>query len=155
GAGMTVVNSTFAGNSATLGLPTSSNVAGGGGIHTFTQPSAGQAGDSIFHNTIAGNSIGPRTIQTGGGLLLESASAPLQLRSTIIAGNTASRIDPSIHPDIEGAITSLGNNFVGIGDGSTGLTDGFNGDQVGSFAAPRDPLLAALANNGGVSVPGF
>ena len=43
---------------------------------------------------------------------------------------------------------SASNNLIGAGDGS-GLTNGVNGNQVGSLAAPLDPLLGPLADNGG------
>ena len=51
--------------------------------------------------------------------------------------------------DIEGDFTSLGYNLIGdIGVGG-GFTDGVNGDQVGAAGSPIDPLLGALADNGG------
>src|SRR5262249_55622792 len=52
-------------------------------------------------------------------------------------------------PDVSGAMISLGFNLIGNGTGSIGLTDGFNGDKVGTATNPINPLLAALANNGG------
>lgn len=41
--------------------------------------------------------------------------------------------------------------MIGNGTGSTGFTNGVNGDQVGTAGTPIDPLLTALANNGGVT----
>lgn len=66
------------------------------------------------------------------------------IANSIIAGNTATTAF-----DVAGNFTSEGNNFIGRSDHSTGLTDGVNGDQVGTNAAPRDPLLGPLQNNGG------
>jgi hypothetical protein len=43
----------------------------------------------------------------------------------------------------------IGHNFVGRSDGGTGFTDGVNGDQAGTIASPKDPLLGPLQNNGG------
>ncbi|HJT81221.1 MAG TPA: CSLREA domain-containing protein, partial [Chthoniobacterales bacterium] len=50
-------------------------------------------------------------------------------------------------PDVKGAFTSQGYNLIGIGD----FASGFNGpaDQIGTTAAPIDPKLATLQNNGG------
>ncbi len=69
----------------------------------------------------------------------------LELTSSIVAGSTGT--NPR---DISnaGTIVSATNNVIGIGDGS-GLTNGVNGNQVGSLAAPLDPLLGPLADNGG------
>ncbi len=55
-------------------------------------------------------------------------------------------------PDVNGTFTSQGHNLVGKSDGSSsGFTNGSNGDQVGTIAAPIDPLLGALMNNGGTT----
>src|SRR5262249_26838721 len=52
--------------------------------------------------------------------------------------------------DILGAPT-IGsvNNFIGDGSGLTGITDGTNGNHVGTAAAPLDPRLGPLQDNGG------
>src|SRR5262249_48789336 len=42
-----------------------------------------------------------------------------------------------------------GNNLIGKKDGSSGLTNGVNGDIVGTIAAPVNALLDSLATNGG------
>lgn len=47
--------------------------------------------------------------------------------------------------------TSDGHNFVGIVGFSNGLTNGANGDQVGTSGAPINPLLDVLKNNGGAT----
>src|SRR5205823_2245931 len=49
--------------------------------------------------------------------------------------------------DAEGAFSSAGFNLIGIGDQSTGFT-GTN-DQVGTGAAPINPHLGLMQNNGG------
>lgn len=51
--------------------------------------------------------------------------------------------------DLSGVFTSLGFNLIGVTDGSSGFTNGVNGDLVGSSSAPLNPLLGPLANNGG------
>jgi hypothetical protein len=51
--------------------------------------------------------------------------------------------------DIQGTVTSANNNLVGNGGGSSGITDGTNGNHVGSNGSPIDPHLGPLQNNGG------
>ena len=46
-----------------------------------------------------------------------------------------------------GAFVSEGNNLIGVVDGGTGF--GAAGDQLGTLDDPLDPMLGALANNGG------
>jgi hypothetical protein len=53
--------------------------------------------------------------------------------------------------DAAGAFTSEGFNLISMSDGSTGLTNGVNGDQAGTEAAPLDPLLGPLQMNGGLT----
>jgi hypothetical protein len=52
-------------------------------------------------------------------------------------------------PDVQGSFTSLGYNLIGRTDGSSGFTNGVNGDLAGSANAPLDPILGPLADNGG------
>jgi hypothetical protein len=51
---------------------------------------------------------------------------------------------------VYGALNSSGDyNLIGDGTGMTGLSNGVNGNLVGSAAAPLDPLLGPLQDNGG------
>jgi hypothetical protein len=50
---------------------------------------------------------------------------------------------------LKGTFNSQGNNFIGKRDGSAGLTNGVNNDQVGTIATPLNALLAVLGNYGG------
>ena len=50
---------------------------------------------------------------------------------------------------MNGAFFSQGFNLIGDGTGSTGFTNGVNNDQVGTTAAPINPMLGPLQNNGG------
>lgn len=137
--------STFSGNQA---------AGGGGGIcgfgiravnSTFDGNMAGHGGGIWFNSgtntlanvTIAGNTA---TDLSGGGGFLGSA-AP-SVRNSIIAGNTA-----GTGTDCAGAMTSAGYNLVGDGTDCTIVTP--TGDQIGTAAAPIDPLLAPLDGNGG------
>jgi len=119
--------------------------AGGGGVIA--------AGGVISNSTITLNSAtggaSNRTpgTATGGGLgyRFGAGGTSESLRSTIVAGNTATSA-----PDIAGTSTSssLGNNLIGIAGGS-GFVNGSKGDQVGTSAVPIDPRLGPLADNGG------
>jgi hypothetical protein len=48
---------------------------------------------------------------------------------------------------VSGTFLSLGHNLIGVTNGSSGFSS--SGDRVGSAAAPLDPKLGPLANNGG------
>jgi hypothetical protein len=53
-------------------------------------------------------------------------------------------------PDVFAAVTTGNGNFIGIGDANlTGITNGANGNHIGTTAAPLIPLLGPLENNGG------
>jgi hypothetical protein len=93
---------------------------------------------SLVHVTITDN----RALSGGGVFVLAGA---VQVKNTIIAANRPGR---RLGTDVIGLVISLGHNFIGIGDGSTGF-DGSLFDQVGTAAAPLDPLLAPLGDNGG------
>ncbi len=83
-------------------------------------------------------------VSGGGGGMLNTGTATLD--NTIVAGNAASNGDN----DIQGALAAAGsNNLIGDGTGMTGISNGSNGNQVGSEATPINPLLGPLANNGG------
>ena len=56
---------------------------------------------------------------------------------------------PGGAPDLFGAFTSQGYNLVGIGNGSTGLVNGVNGNIVGTSTNPVHPRLGAFQDNGG------
>jgi hypothetical protein len=80
-----------------------------------------------------------------GGGILQSNTGGNSLRNDLIAGNTATNSGP----DLVGAFTSQGFNLVGKSDGSSGFTNGINHDLVGTVAAPLNPRLGALQDNGG------
>jgi len=124
-----VTNSTISGNTAS-----------GGGIFNVTTGPI-----NITNSTISGNSA-PGGAGAGGGIHNNSASPVISLRNTIVALNTAGS---GTGPDLVGPMTSQGNNLIGKNNGSTGFNNGSNGDIVGTIAAPINPLLGPLANNGG------
>jgi hypothetical protein len=129
---LVVLNSTFVNNSAT---------GNGGGIQA-SGPST-----TINSSTITGNI----TQGHGGGVSVQSAA--FTLNNTIVAGNFANAGAMNFAGaagDVLAAVTTGSGNFIGVGDVKlTGLTNGTNGNHVGTSAAPLDPLLGPLENNAG------
>lgn len=165
GGTLTIINSTISGNAASGG----GGLNRGGGIFNTTNASgstfnvgnltiinstlsdnstSGGAGGGIFNNgtlTITNSTLSGNATNGGAGGGIFSDSGIVNTRNTIIAGNNSS----SNGSDVYGPFNSQGHNLIGKSDGSGGFTNGTNGDQVGSLAAPLDPRLGALANNGG------
>ncbi|MGI8436491.1 MAG: choice-of-anchor Q domain-containing protein [Chthoniobacterales bacterium] len=164
---LSITDTTIAGNAATTG---------GGGIYddlttitiarctingnTTTGSGGGiamqEAPLTITDTTISGNSassgggilvnlgtvnIAATTITSnmGGGLSIPFSQCTVSLTSTIIALNPT---------DVSGDVTGSF-NLIGNGTGETGITNGTNSNQVGTAAAPIDPKLGPLADNGG------
>jgi hypothetical protein len=120
GTSLTVRNSTVAGNSATGGP------SGGGGVSV-------SGGATLANVTVTNNRA-----SSGGGL---SGGAPL-LRNALVAGNAGGDVSAAVDPGSD-------HNLVGDGTGMTGISDGVNGNQVGTASSPLDPRLGPLADNGG------
>jgi hypothetical protein len=89
---------------------------------------------TLTNCTVAGN----RT-----GLDIATASS-VTLRNTIVAGNT-----PPGQNDISGSVSLADHDILGAADGSSGVMNGVNGNQVGTLANPLNPGLGLLLNNGG------
>jgi hypothetical protein len=127
---LTIANSTLSGNSASLG----------GGIKIYDElvlmPGASL---DITSSTIAGNSA-----SEGGGIYSASSFVIFtQSRNSIIARNTSSN-----GPDVKGNLDSEGFNLVG-NNSDANISPAQASDQIGTPAAPIDPLLGPLQNNGG------
>ncbi len=91
---------------------------------------------TISHNTAA---------NTGGGIYSATGAGSFYSRNALVANNSA----VASAPDVFGTFNSDGNNLVGDASGANGFTNGVNGDIAGTAAAPVNPLLGALQNNGG------
>jgi hypothetical protein len=76
---------------------------------------------------------------SGGGI---SSGGNSQITNSIVAENTG-----GVSPDAAGSFESNGFNLIGMSDGSAGFTA--IGDQTGTIAAPLDPKLGPLQDNGG------
>jgi hypothetical protein len=75
-----------------------------------------------------------------------SGSSQVTLKNTIVAENTSND-----GADLSGAFISGGHNLIGIVDGSTGFSNGVNGDKAGTAVTPLDAQLdpPGLQDNGG------
>jgi len=114
GTSLIATNVTFSGN-------TSANR--GGGLHVLSSA-------TLQNVTFSNNSAAGR----GGGFMVFGGS--LTLRNTLVAGNTAPQ-----DPDVNGTVTSLGNNLIGNSTGGAGF--------VASDILDVAPSLGGLADNGG------
>jgi hypothetical protein len=128
-----VQNSTFVDNVA----------AGNGGGIEASGPTT-----TISDTTIAGNI----TLAQGGGLAVTSAS--FTLNNTIVALDQVNNANGAnfqgTAPDVIGTVTTGSNNFIGIGDANlVGISNGTNGNHVGTLANPLNPDLGPVQNNGG------
>ncbi|MCI0742561.1 MAG: hypothetical protein L0Y72_26305 [Gemmataceae bacterium] len=131
---MTVSNATFSGNLARLH---------GGAIATG-------ATLTLQHSTLTAN----RADADGDGIGFAGGLNVFQgttlLHHTIVAGNR--RGAGSTADDVNGVLIDNGSfNLIGDGTGMVGISNGANGNQVGTFPNPIDPHLAPLQNNGGLT----
>jgi hypothetical protein len=127
GGSVSVINTTLSENRA--------NHVGGGIDNYFSR--------LTLANTTIANNISTN-VNGAGGLSSENNSS-ITIRNTILAGNTNASGGPR---DCQGnPIISQGHNLIGVGD-DCGFP-AISTDRVGSTGAPIDPLLAALADNGG------
>ncbi|HSM72203.1 MAG TPA: choice-of-anchor Q domain-containing protein, partial [Anaerolineales bacterium] len=117
-----VTNVTFSSNTATYD--------GGGMVNDGSSP-------VLMNVTFSGNSAAI----SGGGMINFSVSSPV-LTNVIIANSANGGDCVNYGADVLDASSS--NNLVEDGTNACGLTNGVNGNVVGS-----DPMLGALTNNGG------
>ena len=124
---------------ANVTLTNNTAATSGGGLYSY----AGL--DAVINNaTIV---LNVATSQSGGGVFAESGAFttvdyPL-FRNSIIAANVA-----PANRDCSGAATSGGFNLLGV-NGDCIDFQAAKGDKIGTSAAPLDPKLSPLADNGG------
>ncbi len=140
---LTVINSTISGNQAKRH---------GGGIGNYSGYS--DAGMYLYNTTLTGNLADSDHDNDGnGGGVWILSNTPAQIANSILAQNTdGSPLAPFSQPhDCAGAVTTLGYNLLSNATGCTGFTPNQNGDRVGTYYFPVNPLLGALTNNGGAT----
>lgn len=132
GSSLTITNSTFTGNRAGRD---------GGAIYS------GAGTSTLINVTVTGNTADASDDGNGDGGGVFSFHS-MSLRNSLLADNTDSGGEA---PDCGSSVdfTSEGFNLIGVGAGCFGISDGVNGDQVGTVAQPIDPLIAVLDDNGG------
>jgi hypothetical protein len=132
---LTITNCTISGNSAAADGTSFEDTGYGGGISN--------GGDlQITSSTIAYNSASG-DIGVGGGI---NGFEPTTTDSSIIALNTATTGGPDYFTN-GGDLESAGYNI--IGNSADAVINAQPTDQIGTPAAPIDPLLDPLADNGG------
>lgn len=115
------------------------NESGSGGGAYFSGEGTGE----IAHCTFTQNTTGGE----GGGLFTSTPIlAPnILMRNNVIAGNTGHSIGPDFR--IGNRVTSMGGNLIGHDPFAN--FPAISTDQIGTTAAPINPMLAPLNNNGG------
>ncbi|MEB3177843.1 MAG: choice-of-anchor Q domain-containing protein [Nostocaceae cyanobacterium] len=139
---LTVNNSTIRGNQSTYGSGITNFSQMTVNNSTFTQNrSTGNSGaiDNYNQLTVNNSTISGNEATDGSGI---RALGTVAINNTIVAGNTG--------PDVSGTLSAASsNNLIGIDTGMTGISNGSNGNLVGTALAPIDPLLAPLGDYGG------
>ena len=141
-----LINSTVAGNTSSgTGITGAFQANGTVTItnSTFSGNSTMGTGGGVYFNgtnmIMTNTTIVNNTSPLGGGGLHRTGTNPTMIiRNTIIAGNNG----PASTPDVSGLMTSQGNNIIGNIGTSTGW--------IGSDLQNVNPMLGALANNGGL-----
>ena len=107
----------------------------------------------VINSTVTNNSVAGGTgtqsngIGEGGGVFSTSDTGQASsFSNNIVAENSAAS-----GADVSGTFLKGYNNLVGVGEGAAGLTNGVNGNLVGTKDSPVNPMLAPLSNNGGIT----
>jgi hypothetical protein len=154
---ITLINCTFSGNNAAGGqggIPSANGGTGNGGaIYTaqiFKLTNCTISANSATGGAPAGGDAASGAAN-GGGLVQSPGNGTVETRSTIIAGNTLPGSGTNVAPDVSGNVTSFGFNLIGRTDGNSGW---IGSDHLGGTtdATKLNPLLAPVADNGGVTV---
>ena len=151
---MTVYGCTLSGNTAELGGGLFND---GGTVTLCTATLAANTatrnrpGGALYNNgtmTLSATTVAANVAYQAGGIWNSNS---LDLVNTIVAGNTLTNPGAS-NPDMNGSVAGASAfNLIGNGTGLSGISNGVDGNQVGSSSAPINPLLAPLGPYGGVN----
>ena len=143
---LSIHQSTISGNTAT---------GDGGGIY-FYMPGCCSAPAFTQDPAINFSTITNNTGNQGGGLWFNEYAGDINLSHTVLAGNTATSSGPDYYQDgFSGGVMNAAYSFIGedtpTGTSIVNVQDSTpaNTSMIGSTGLPIDPLLAALADNGG------
>jgi CSLREA domain-containing protein len=132
---LVLTNTTISGNNAS---------GNGGGLYNV-------AGTATLTNVTISNNRSDNNNDTsgdGGGIFIQGGS--VLLHNTIVGGNFKGGSPGASRHDISGILDSSSSfDLIGDGTGMSGISEGSNGNHVGTLEAPIDPLLGALTDNGG------
>ena len=165
GGGVDNIGTSLTLNACTISNNTASSTGGGGGIYsqakiTITNctisGNTGGSGGGIYNDststlTVSDSTLSGNSANIGGGIYNVS---PATLNNTIVAANTSTNTPGDLYTVSVSTFSGPfagSNNLVGNGANETGLANGTNGNQVGTAAAPINPKLGALQNNGGLT----
>ncbi|MDX6444696.1 MAG: hypothetical protein QOH71_1770 [Blastocatellia bacterium] len=169
---LTIANSTFIGNNAASGAGEGGAIDAEGGTLTIVNTTisgnkaetdgggllnCGSSTATLINVTLTNNFADSDNNGSGaGGGIGQVSGNALTLHNTIVAGNfnedgaTDTADDLFVNTAPPSALNGASsNNLIGVNTGFTGITNGAQGNQIGTAGAPIDPLLGALANNGG------
>lgn len=143
-----ITNSTFSGNRAK---------GSGGGIYFNGEGGTPTDKLDLYNVTLAHNTADSDADGSGdgGGIFARTdLNAQVHVANTLITQN--SDASPAIFPTLKaheckGTLVSLGYNLLARKGGCGGLTNGVNGDLVGTNSQPLDAKLDVLQNNGGAA----
>jgi predicted outer membrane repeat protein len=141
----TLTRSTVNGNSTSTGAGGIAAITATLTNSTISGNTGGNGGGLIATTATLLNCTVVENIGSIGGGLFHNVGGTFSIRNTIVALN----LSGSVNPDVSGNFVSEGHNLIGDGSGSTGFSNGDNGDIVGTAVNPIDPKLGPLANNGG------
>jgi parallel beta-helix repeat protein len=158
---VTIINSTISRNTASYGAGISNNYGKVAIVNSTisgntAQTNAGgiyngySSGITLINTTVTNNrSDSANCADCAGGVYnYGNASSVINLLNTIVAGNTI--VSLSAAPDFCGAVSSTSSySIIGTNQLTTGISNGANGNQVGTPGFPINPLLAPLSNAGG------
>ncbi len=147
-----ITNSTFSSNTAVATIIElqgsarslgSSGSSGGGIFNAGTINLTNSTLNSNSTTNVRGMSVGTTGLCRGGAIANQNPTG-VTAKNTIIAGNIS-----AVGPDFYGTLTSQGWNLIGNNTDATITPSPGTADQIGTNAAPINPLLGPLANNGG------
>jgi hypothetical protein len=158
---LTLTNSTVTGNRTAGGVPSSGGAIANAGTMTLSNSTvsgnnAQTRGGGIFNggtmtsnnSTITNNRSDSDNSggEQGGGIYRNGGT--VTLKNTIVSDNF--RGTGTTRDDVSGDLDATSSfNLIGDGTNMTGISNGSNGNQVGTAGSPINPLLAALGNYGG------
>jgi hypothetical protein len=166
GGGFLFINCTIASNSATgenTGMDAPTGDGKGGGVYISNlqlSPEWNFECCTVSGNgSVGGSSSGyePGGDGLGGGLCVDGNVLPVMANTivsgnSVVAGSSELQNGTAAGPDVNGGVESEGFNLIGEMDGSSAWNGSFGwigSDLTGTIAAPLDPQLGPLQDNGG------